>query len=653
MSILPHHAPARATAVYALLGLFLLAAALPASTGKLYRYDVDLVNITRDKFKVTLHNEGFAADILTYHFPKVIPGTYQVADYGKYIRRFRAWDNDGRRLKVKRRGWNTFRIQDARHLATITYWVNDTWDARFVRNDVYPMAGTNIDLGKNMVINAGGVFGYFEGEEQNPVEATFSKLDALYAMTVLPRLADNGREVTFRAENYHQLVDSPIMFAPADTLAFRVKNTRITIGVDAATSSANHAQQYYSFMAPAMTAIGAFLDTLPVNDYAFLIYLSDMTALGRIAVNPRFEVLRLLWYLLTNGLPILGALEHNTSSFYHWVDAGPEFRADVAESMVSEAAIHEFMHIVTPLTLHSQHVGDFNYADPVMSKHLWLYEGVTEYFARLIPVRAGFTSPKEFILADIRGKIRRGERFPNEKMSFTEMSANVFHRPYQQQFGQVYQRGAALGMLLDIEIIRLTDGEKTLISVLQELSRRYGASRSFDEDTFIEEFVAGVHPDLQQFFDSYISGREELPYATILDHMGVEYVAEVEEMRPRHPIFDNDVKRALVGFGRARRIKRAKAGNFAGLKVGDLVKSASYRDQYMDDFGNYVAEGTQIDFPVVRDGVEITLPITVEYMEATTKHRLRILEDMSPNQDKYYRIWLGLEPATAQAPPPP
>ncbi|MEE9162430.1 MAG: hypothetical protein V3U35_05605 [Candidatus Neomarinimicrobiota bacterium] len=651
MSIPSQHHPARAIAIRALLGSFLLAAHLLASTGKLYRYDVDLVNITRDKFKVTLHNEGFAADNLTYHFPKVIPGTYKVADYGKYIRRFRAWDHDGRRLKVRRRGWNTFRIRDARQLATISYWVNDTWDARFVRNDVYPMAGTNIDAKRNVVINAGGVFGYFEGEEQNPVEATFAKPEALHAMTVLPMLADNGREVIFRAENYHQLVDSPIMFAPADTVAFRVRNARVTISVDAATGSANHAEQYYSSMAPAMAAIGTFLDTLPVDDYAFLIYQSDQLALGRIAANPRFEVLRLLWYLLTNGLPVLGALEHNTSSFYYWLDAGPELRAAAAER-ISDAAIHEFMHILTPLTLHSQHVGNFNYADPVMSKHLWLYEGVTEYFAQLIPVRAGLKSPKEFILADIRGKIRRGERFPNEEMSFTEMSANIFHRPYKQQFGQVYQRGAAMGMLIDIEIIRMTDGEKTLISVLQELSRRYGASKSFDEDTFIEEFVASVHPDLQQFFDDYVSGREELPYDTILDHVGVEYVAEVEESRPRHPISDNDdVKRTLVGFGPARKIKRAKADNFAGLMVGDLVKSASYRDLYTDDYGNYVAEGTQIDFPVVRDGEEITLPITVEYKEATTNHKLRIREDMSPSQEKYYRIWLGLDPAPAQADP--
>jgi predicted metalloprotease with PDZ domain len=44
---------------------------------------------------------------------------------------------------------------------------------------------------------------------------------------------------------------------------------------------------------------------------------------------------------------------------------------------------HEFFHIVTPLSIHSKEIQDFDYNDPKMSEHLWMYEGVTEYFANL------------------------------------------------------------------------------------------------------------------------------------------------------------------------------------------------------------------------------------------------------------------------------
>jgi predicted metalloprotease with PDZ domain len=43
---------------------------------------------------------------------------------------------------------------------------------------------------------------------------------------------------------------------------------------------------------------------------------------------------------------------------------------------------HEFFHIVTPLSIHSKEIQDFDYNDK-MSEHLWMYEGVTEYFANL------------------------------------------------------------------------------------------------------------------------------------------------------------------------------------------------------------------------------------------------------------------------------
>jgi predicted metalloprotease with PDZ domain len=40
---------------------------------------------------------------------------------------------------------------------------------------------------------------------------------------------------------------------------------------------------------------------------------------------------------------------------------------------------HEFFHIVTH-SIHSKEIQDFDYNDPKMSEHLWMYEGVTEYF---------------------------------------------------------------------------------------------------------------------------------------------------------------------------------------------------------------------------------------------------------------------------------
>ena len=59
--------------------------------------------------------------------------------------------------------------------------------------------------------------------------------------------------------------------------------------------------------------------------------------------------------------------------------------AALATQMI-DIVSHEFFHIVTPLSVHSEDVHYFDYNAPTFSKHLWMYEGVTEYFATLFQV---------------------------------------------------------------------------------------------------------------------------------------------------------------------------------------------------------------------------------------------------------------------------
>jgi predicted metalloprotease with PDZ domain len=53
-------------------------------------------------------------------------------------------------------------------------------------------------------------------------------------------------------------------------------------------------------------------------------------------------------------------------------------KEELVKSMM-DVVSHEFFHIVTPLSIHSKEIQYFDY-NPKMSEHLWMYEGVTEYF---------------------------------------------------------------------------------------------------------------------------------------------------------------------------------------------------------------------------------------------------------------------------------
>ena len=622
--------------------ILLLVPAGFAGEERIYEYEIDLQNIVKDRYQVTLNCQDFAQDTLVFHFPWIIPGTYSEANYGKFIHSLRVRDRSGAEIKVQRDGKNTYIIPGASDISSISYWVSATWDSRS-RKTIWPMAGTGIIEDRLFVINAGGVFGYFAEQELYPVRMTYTYPQDLYAMTVLKQEVLKPGVVSIASSDYNELIDSPIMFAYPDTASFRIQDTDILIGFAHETDDTRRAQQLREALEPSMIAIDGYLDSLPADKYAYLIYYSNEYGLGKIIDNPRFMLFKFAWYFLKNGVPIGGALEHNQSSFYYLPDPGPGYTEMINET-VEDISIHEFMHILTPLNLRSQYVDEWDYNDPSLSKHLWLYEGITEYMSKIIQVNGGMETPKEFVLETMRRKLVSGEEnYPFDEVSFTEMSANVLEKRNQRIYGQVYERGAVLGMLLDIEIIRLTDGKKRLIDVMMELIEDYGQKKAMDEDTLIDQFVEKVHPDLREFFANYVEGHAPLPYSEILNHVGVTYTASTTHMEPKHFTRDNDVKTARMALGNFLVIKKAGKEDRVGFEGGDKIENSVFNDLYFDDFGLPLPEGMIINLPVERDGRIIYLADTIEYTERTREHYMTIMRDATPEQERYFNIWLGFE----------
>lgn len=87
-----------------------------------YDYHIDLNAIEKDRFQVELFCKDFGQDTLVFHFPWMIPGTYSKANYGKFIHKLKAFDQDDQAIKVKKKGKNTFIITPAENIKTIKYW---------------------------------------------------------------------------------------------------------------------------------------------------------------------------------------------------------------------------------------------------------------------------------------------------------------------------------------------------------------------------------------------------------------------------------------------------------------------------------------------------------------------------------------------------
>lgn len=591
-------------------------------------YEIDLNSIKKDilPVKMTL-NKIPQSDQVTYSFPATVPGTYDTQDFGRFVLSMNAKTADGKNLKVEKQGNNSFIISDATKLKYLEYTLEDIMDRKVKKHPIFDPVATNFEEGKNFLFNNGGIFGFFAGEEADPIEIKIAKPTQLYGSTSLPQTLSNSSQQNFKANSYHQLIDCPIMFSIPDTAQFYVGKTKVTISVFDV-NGVPRAKHFYEVLKRDMQAIDDFLPDLPVDNYTFIIYVDDLSEIGK-AMSGKMGIIKKLKLALKFRNLGLGALEHGNSSTYYLADFGgglSDLKELSLDNQLSGAAIHEFMHILTPLGLHSERIGNFNYTNPLMSKHLWLYEGVTEYFANLIKYKGGVISPDEY-LKEMEAKLAQGLTFPVNEMSFTEMSENVLEEKYHKHYGQVYQRGAVLAMLLDAEIQRLTSSKKSLIDVMLVLNSRYGANRSFDEKTFIDELVKEVHPDLKNFFNLYVEGKNQWKPNDQLNYIGISYHETIQESGMLSPLIekDNDITLKAIGIGLEQLVVKTGPNEWAGLKPGDIVNVNDYREAFEPN-GEKLKEGEIAKLKVKRSKEFITLDISVRYGMRERKNVLKWMD---------------------------
>ena len=186
---------------------------------------------------------------------------------------------------------------------------------------------------------------------------------------------------------------------------------------------------------------------------------------------------------------------------------------------IRSVVAHEFFHIVTPLNIHSELVEKFNFIKPVMSQHLWLYEGITEWASGIMQLRGGLITLEDY-LKEISQKLKINDFFKQD-ISLTELGKRATELP--QQYANIYMKGSVTGTLMDIRLLDLLDGKKGLRELIIELTNKYGKHKSFSENNFFNELVAMTYPEMDDFINKYIKNTEPLPVKEYFDKLGVNY----------------------------------------------------------------------------------------------------------------------------------
>jgi predicted metalloprotease with PDZ domain len=207
----------------------------------------------------------------------------------------------------------------------------------------------------------------------------------------------------------------------------------------------------------------------------------------------------------------------------------------VHESLLPLASLsaHEFFHLWNVKRIRPQSLEPIDYQHENDTRALWFSEGVTSTVGNILLVRAGLIDERVY-LQHVSDEITELQRRPAHRWQSAEDSSldawfegDANYRSPQRSISY-YNKGEILGVLLDLRIRQMTQGEKSLRDLLQWMNLHYAKQHLFFPDSQgveqAAEAVAGK--SFAEFFRDYVSGVEEVPYDDFFQFAGLHVVSQ-------------------------------------------------------------------------------------------------------------------------------
>lgn len=533
--------------------LWFAGSAVWASVSKitiLVRLDAPSQNVLSIEY--TLH--GVDSQTLTIAIPTWTPGWYQTMPYSEGIRDLQAENEHGEALQ----------IQSLTHYS----WRIETGGAQTVRlryrvqaNDE-GMGFFGVAIGEHHAyINGAAAFVYEMDSKKAPHEVRFQLSTGWQVATAMDfttqsdQRAFGDKEDTFVAPNYDELIDSPIQMGRFEVRDFRVRGVpmRVVFASESGNILCNMERVTADFQRIASVGIDLF-GGAPFKRYLFIVHLS--------------------------GHGFGGGLEHLSSTVLNVPDQ--------RDLNINGLAAHEYFHAWNVKRIRPKVLGPFDYTQPVRTRALWWCEGVTDYYASLLLVRAGLIGDRAF-WQDMEREILTLENNPaRERVSAEDASWNVWEGNGMGYGGlSYYNKGKVIGFLLDVYIRGVTGNRKSLDDVMRFLMERYAYPRpGFEENGILEAINRMVARDVSDLYRRMVQSTEPLPYDEILPYAGFR----LERRSTSTTYFGVTSTVDKIGRVIVQAVESQSPAFLMGLRAGDVVMEIDERS----------AENTRVEDVIAR-----------------------------------------------------
>ena len=433
--------------------------------------------------------------------PRWGPGSYDYSDFGRSIRAFTATDETGKKLVFEHPDLSTWVVAAPKGTLKVEYEV-----AQGISNEMAHYSGPRTYL-------------YVEGRTQ---EKCGLKIDVPAGWNIrmgLDPVGDSNGE--FTAPTYDVLADTPV-----------------TLGKFVEESYISHGKPHYMVMYGA----GAKL----INR-EMLLKICKFTSDAEGSFFGEVPYKRYVWHFSVNagrgdgG----GGLEHLN---------GTEISLGTSVATGAQSVItHEFFHLWNVKRIRAKPLGPFNYTALPLTGSMWWLEGVTDYYAIMLPSRYGwwdFAQTEKFMAQNIqRTESNEGRmRISPYDSSLRVNEANEGRGNSNGLYVSYYNSGWLCGLMLDIEIRLHSNGQHSLDDVELALWNLCKNNQpGFQEDEIRKQCVRFGGPELGPLFDKWVMSPGVLPVEDEIAKMGLAYgMRDVESVRLPMQTTPSPADRGLV-----------------------------------------------------------------------------------------------------------
>jgi len=578
---------------------------------------------------VSIKREGLVAvpaeELLV--MPVWTPGSYLVREFERHVQDFEAKDEAGKPLKWEKINKNTWRVETNG---------SRNWHATYkVYANELSVRTSELNSSHGYWNNA-NLLMYLEGFLTSPSTVRVVAPDVWKVATGLPGVP--GQRNTFRAENFDVLYDSPFEVSNFKSILFNVKGVPHRIVIDGE-GNYDPERMRRDVQKIVETQIELMGGEIPYRDYTFILHLRPNASGGLEHANSTS-----LGYSPFGFTALPG--DRATSASPNAPQQTPEYRGFL--SLVS----HEFFHVWNVKRIRPDALGPFDYSKENYTKLLWVAEGITDYYADLTLRRAGLISDGEFISATARA-IQLLQNTPGRLVQSVEESSFdtwvKFYRPDENTLNSqvsYYDKGAILGLLLDLEIRKRSNGAKSLDDVLRSLyADFFKKNRNYTPADFQKVAETAAGGSLEDFFAKYVRGKEELNYNAALEAVGLRLetgALGADGQAVQRVYFGADLRqdqdRLMV-----TRVYTGSAAYDQGLNTGDQIVALDNARVTLAFFNARIAEkkpGDLINLTIFRFDSLSTLLIKLGGRAEGT-YRIVPVPSQTEAQRRMLRSWLG------------